>query len=341
MRRWKDKEGLNATYRQLLGKCLQGKYNRAAQKICEVLAQASPPPPPPFVGSERQASGTACMHACRYIMTSPNVGFLEREDDISVKVVKENLAKIKGSFATLVTDITANLMKKSIDMSEFLLYIAILFPPGDFVAYAKSVAEVFKTITYHQLWDFNSFTPVEEIVKKFGEKDPNLSKWIRDYKLELAGFKAVTKIAQYIQACSDDEDIADSEQSIRQNVARYDKRYCRKLSIKLKARITENSLDYIDEFWRSIADYFVLPSLPVLLDTIKEGCVEVTWLVPTVPALQIEANMEDSQDFWTSLVVTCVEMDGEVLYYSPEPNSVRMIKYYCMVWYNNISAYRE
>ena len=197
-------------------------------------------------------------------------------------------------------------------MGDFLLYITTLFPPGDFVAYAKSVTEVFRAITQNQLWDYNSFTPVEEIVKKFGENDPQLTGWINNYKSEVAGFKAVTKIAVYIQACREEEDIADSEQSIRQNLARYDRRYCHKLSIKLKARITEKSLDYIDQFWRSIADYFLLPSLPVLLDTIKEGCVEVTWLVPTVPALQMEANMEDSEDFWRNLEVTRVEIDGVV-----------------------------
>ena len=93
---------------------------------------------------------------------------------------------------------------------------------------------------------------MEEIVKKFGENDSQLTGWISDYKSEVAGFKAVTKIADYIEACSDEEDVADSEQSIRQNIAQYDKRYCRKLSIKLKARITHKSLDYIDEFWRSI-----------------------------------------------------------------------------------------
>ena len=249
---------------------------------------------------------------------------LESDDErhISITVVKENRTKIKGSFATLVTNISTNLMKKNIDMGELRLYITTLFPPGDFVAYAKSVAEVCEAMSHHQLWDFHSFTPVEEIVKKFGENDPQLTGWIRDYKSELAGFKAVTRIADYIEACSDDEDIADSEQSISQNIARYDKKYCRKLSIKLKARITEKSLDYIDQFWSSIADYFFLPSLSVLLDTIKEGCVEVTWLVPTAAALQIEANMEDSEDVWRNLEVTRVEMDG-VVYYSATQNMVR------------------
>ena len=234
--------------------------------------------------------------------------------------MRENLAKIKGSVATLVTNISTNLMKKNINMGELRLYITTLFPPGDFIAYAKSVADVCEAMSHHQLWDFHSFTPVEEIVKKFGENDPQLTGWIRDYKSELAGFKAVTRIANYIEACSDDEDIADAEQSIMQNIARYDKRYHRKLSIKLKARITEKSLDYIDQFWRSIADYFLLPSLPVLLDTIKEGCVEVTWLVPTVPALQIEANMEDYKEIWRNLESPPVEKDGVILYYAPQTN---------------------
>lgn len=244
---------------------------------------------------------------------------------MSVTVVKRNLAKIKGSFATLVTKVTMNLTRKNIDMCEFRLYIITLFPPGDIIFHASNVAEVCEAISHHQLWDFSSHSPVDEIVKKFGADDPELSGWINEYKSELAGFKAVTKIAHYIEACSDDEDIADSEQSLEQNLARYDKRYCRKLSVKLKARVTEKSLQYIDQFWRSIADYFCLPSLSVLLDRIKEGCVEVTWLIPTVSALQVQANIQDSEEFLKKMEITQVIMDGEILYSDHEEEMVRII----------------
>ena len=232
---------------------------------------------------------------------------------MSVGVVANNLARIKGRFATLVTKVTDNLRRKNIDMEEFRLYIITLFPPGDIFSDTKSVAKIFEAISRHKLWDYMSHNPIEEISEKFGGDDPQLKEWIRKYKSELAGFKATTKIVDYIKKCnSNDEEIADSDEHLQ--MARYDKRYCRSLTIKLKSRVTEKSLDYIDQLWRSIAEYFYLPSLSVLLDTIKEGCVEVTWLVPTLSALQIQTNIQDSEEFLQAHHVTRVMLDWELLY---------------------------
>ena len=229
---------------------------------------------------------------------------MSEDDDSSVGVVKKNLARIRGSFATLVTRVTDKLKRKSIDMSDFRLYVFTLFPPGDLMSRASSIAEVCEVLSRHQLWDYYHYSPVEEIAKKFADDDPEISMWISDYKCELAGFKATTKIADFIKTCNDEEDIADSEQSIRQDMARYDKRYCRKLTFKLKVRVTIDSLVYIDEFWRSIADHFFIPCLSVLLDRIREGCLEVTWCVPTLMAIQIQANLQDSTEFLQQMKIS-------------------------------------
>lgn len=118
----------------------------------------------------------------------------------------------------------------------------------------------------------------------------------------------------YIKICSDGGEIADSEQSLRQDMARYDRQYCRRLTIKLKSHVTEKSLDYIDKFWQSIAEHFLLPSLSALLDSIQEGCIEVTWLVPTLSALQVQANIEDSTEFLKKCEVMRVILDSEILF---------------------------
>ena len=127
--------------------------------------------------------------------------------------------------------------------------------------------------------------------------------------------------------CSEEE-MADSEQSLRQDMARYDKCSCRKITFKLKARVTEKSLNYIDTFWQSIADYFLLPSLPALLDSIHSGCVEVTWLVSTPSALQIQANIQDSAPFLQEHGVMRVVMDDEILYDEVGLDTVKRYKIY-------------
>ena len=230
------------------------------------------------------------------------------------KILKENKATIKGSFAALVHKVTEKLERRDLSIKGFRLYMVNLFPPGDIIADSLTVTDIFEAISRHRLWDYSYCTPLEKIVDEFGGDDLELRGWIKDYKAKLAGFKATTKIVDYIKMCSDEEEIADAEQSLREDMARYDRQYCRKLAMKLKSRVTEKCLDYIDQFWQSIADHFFLPSLPVLLDSIQEGCVEVTWLVPTLSAIQIQANILDSAAFLEESEVMRVILDDEILY---------------------------
>ena len=203
-----------------------------------------------------------------------------------------------------------------IDIKAFCSFIANLFPPGNFLSNMDSVMEVFSALTHNQLWNHFSCSTIESIYNEFGGGDPKLRGWIDNYKAELAGFKATTKIINYIREWNCEEDIADSEQSIAQYRACYDKDYCIKLAIKLKRRITEKSLEYIDEFWRSIADLFLLPSLLVLLKRIKEGCTEITWLVSPEIASLIESAVlnEDSHLFLRQVPVMRITLDGRTLY---------------------------
>ncbi len=237
------------------------------------------------------------------------------EDNVPAKIVRQNLAKIKGSFAKLILRLAENLEGRDINVKKFHLYVVNLFPPGDIFSNTLSLSDIFETVSCHQLWNYSHYTPIEHILNEFGENDPEMKKKMKDYKSELAGFNATTKIVHYIDSCDyRDEDIADPDDSLRQNMARYDKRYYRKLTVKLDIRVTDKSLDYTDQIWSSIAEHFVLPSLSVILDSIHRGCVEVTWYVPSLYALQILANISDSTDFFQANKVIQLVIDDQVLY---------------------------
>ncbi len=227
--------------------------------------------------------------------------------------MKENFARIKGCFASLVDRVSVKLSAMNINMERFRTFVAILFPPGDFISDTATIIEIFNALTHKQLWDHSSYSAFESIYKEFGEEDAELKIWMNNYKAELAGFKATTKIIDYIKECNTEDEIADSEQSIRQYKGKYDKRYCRRLTMKLKSKITEKSLEYVDEFWRSVADHFFLPSLPIRLDSIHEGCTEISWLISTQSASQIESALH-SVAFFRQFQVTKVSLDDITLY---------------------------
>lgn len=229
----------------------------------------------------------------------------------SSEILEENLARIKGSFADLVTEVTEKLERRDIDIKRFRLYIVIVFKGITIAADAVSVTDIMEAVSYHPLWDYSCCTHIEKIAKKF-VGDDELDKLIRNYKSELAGFKATIKIVDYIKDCSEKQKIADSRQSLDKQ--RYDEHYYCKLTVKLKSHVMEKSLDYIDELWTSIADHFLLPSLSGLLDSIHEGCVEVTWLVSASSAHQIQARIQNSAEFLEKLEVIRVIMDDQILY---------------------------
>lgn len=202
-------------------------------------------------------------------------------------------------------------------MHKFRPFISNLFPPGDFVSNTATIVEIFDALTHNRLWSHFSYSTFESINKEFGKGDPELKNLVDNYKAELAGFKATTRIIDFIKECNNEDDIADSEQTIK---GKYDKKYCRKLTMKLKSQITERSLDYVDEFWRSVADNFFLPSLPIQLDSIQEGCTEISWLISAQAASRIESVLH-SIKFLQQCEVIKILMDGRV-FYTDEVNKV-------------------
>ncbi len=137
---------------------------------------------------------------------------------------------------------------------------------------------------------------------------------------QLTAFKATTKIADYIKDCTEDELMADNAGGIK-----YDKEFYQELSFKLKEsdssilKINEKCVTYIDEFWKDLSAQFHLPPLPILLDKIREGCIEVTWLVPASIACIINAEslFKESMranEFYQQHGVVRVMLNNEVIY---------------------------
>ena len=55
----------------------------------------------------------------------------------------------------------------------------------------------------------------------------------------------------------------------------------KKLSVKIDANVTDHSLSYVTSLWQSLAKQFVLPRPAMILHDIAEGCIGITWLIPT------------------------------------------------------------
>ena len=204
----------------------------------------------------------------------------------SDEVAAKNLMMIRGSFAILVMKVLSKLATMNIDMDEFLVFIDNLFPEN-FTSSKATMAEIFRSISHNNSWYYLNCEPIVQIHKAFIGEDDELSKLIKSYKLELLGFKASTKIIDFIKACKQ------YEKTTEKSIEGY-KKDCHTLEVKLNVKITEECLDYLDHLWKSFAEEFHIPLLPVVLEKISIGCAEITYFSKSSFHSQISTTLSST-----------------------------------------------
>ena len=233
-------------------------------------------------------------------------------------IAKKNQLQIKGKFLELQMLVCEKLQSMPINMHKFLYFVKGLFQCTDFIPDSTKIDIIFQAMTCHCLWDFLNFSPLHEIAKKFGGNDKEIEKSFKEYQRELASYCAGTKLADHIACTSQFPE----EAYIPSVIVRKDHRYFLRLSIKVKAKVTEESLDYLTELWDSLSGYLCLPSLTYILDEIHEGCISATWLIPPIAMSAIVHRIDDPETakFFSKLRIIKMETDDLCLYEEQEPS---------------------
>ena len=144
-----------------------------------------------------------------------------------------------------------------------MIFLQSLFSPRRCIPESSSIHSIFCAITGNKLWDSWNYYPLERIVEKFAADDTEIASWIAAYIQDLKSYKVSTKLFDYISAADSNSTVDESEEQ----PARYDKQYYQKLSIKLKMKCLDQTMDYTDYLWDEIAGLFRLPPCVVLLDS--------------------------------------------------------------------------
>ena len=199
-------------------------------------------------------------------------------------------------------------------MKGLRIFLQRLFSTGRCIPESSSIHNIFCAITGNKLWDSWNYYPLEKIVEKFAADDTEIASWIEAYVQDLESYKVSTKLFDYISA-------ADSNSTVEQ---RCDKQYYQKLSVKLRMKCLDQTMDYIDNLWDEIAGLFGLPPCVVLLDSIRKDCVSIVWYIPSHIAPKILNAAPPSDEFYHKHEITRVEYDGEGIYQEGEVHIARV-----------------
>ena len=234
------------------------------------------------------------------------------EDSGTVGITRMSRQKIEVKFAALLTNICRKLRGKQINFTDLQIFFTSFFSSGEWIAKSSNIQETFDTLTRHKLWDYWNYYPLEGLVHAFAADDQEILSWIETYKQDLRSYRITTKVIDHIAAVG-----SGSRYELpleEKQPARYDQRYYQKLSIKLKMKVTDHTLDYIEDLWKEFAELHGLPPYKALLDCIHEGCVLIVWLLPTHLAPQILHAVPHSDDFYHKHEVMRIELAGKCIY---------------------------
>ena len=202
------------------------------------------------------------------------------------------------------------MLEKGVDINEFQLFVAALFPPGDFIPPPPSdLTKVFDAITRHGLWDSLHYSPLVRIVQKFGAGDSEMEAWIRNYKKNVRSYTFLTTV----EDCIDSELVTCAELAPAKK-AKYDFRCC--CPVEMKTDFDDHCLHYLTEVWKMFSDRYLLPDSPptALLDHVRRGCVSVVWLVPSYLISQLLKRVQVDTNFFRKHRIVKVTVGGYVVY---------------------------
>ena len=204
-------------------------------------------------------------------------------------------------------------------MKDLRVFLIGYFFPGVCIPNTSSIHEIFEAITHNKLWDYWNYYPLEKLIQVFVANDQETTSWIKSYKQDLVSYKVTMKLIDHIGATNYDftaksNELPSEEEKQLEKLARYDQQYYKALSFKLKMKVTDQSLQYIDNLWDEFAILYSLPPYVAVLDCVHEGCVLIVWLIPSHLTPQILSATPRIGSFYHKHEITRVELDGKCIY---------------------------
>ena len=208
--------------------------------------------------------------------------------------IHENRQTINSKFAELQTKVCDRL-ENGVDIKKFRLFVKSQFHPGDCIPpLPTSLTEIFEAITQNGLWDYFNYSPLVNIVKRYGAGDTEMKDWIQNYRKDVKSYLSLVKVKDFFEPELDNCMVPSPAEK-----AKYDREYC--CPMEWKIDLDDNCcLQYLADVWEAFSGHYLMPDSPptALLDRIRTGCVCIKWLVPSylIPQL-VKTVMIDTTFF--------------------------------------------
>ena len=230
-------------------------------------------------------------------------------------VAERNIAMIKGRFATLVTTSYTRLQYRAISVDHFKTYLIIMYSSPDtmdasntvnrVLGSASRLDEIFLKLSEYGLWNYHNYYLLQNIIDKFAHDDIELKGMMEQYQSDLTGHILALQIPTYLDAINIEETI----------IPTISHKLFKKLQVKVNGvNITDHSVNYVIDLWQSLTHLFVLPKPALILHSIAEGCINITWLVPANLVEHITKVVRDESSMFAKQHIFKMMLEEQCIY---------------------------
>ena len=181
-------------------------------------------------------------------------------------------------------------------------HIAFLETKVKAIIQSESIEEIFLQLNLY--WDFLNYTLLEHIVTEFGNNDTKAA--MAKYVCELVAFRKATKLLTFIAywPCA-----GEAPPNMSRLVTKIEK--------QMKKDWSNCTLEDVEQFRRTLTQKLLLPSFAVLLRDAEQGCISLTWLIPSSIVKILSKDIHNTKlDWFREYHIARLTIDGQDLYSS-------------------------
>ena len=163
---------------------------------------------------------------------------------------------------------------------------------------SESMEDIFLLLNLY--WDFLNYTLLEHIVNNFGNNDTKAA--MANYVTELVVFRRVTNLSDFIShwPCTG---------KVPPDMSR--------LVIKMEKDWSNCTLEDVEQFKKTLTQKLFLPSFAVLLRDAEQGCISLTWVIPSSIVKILSKDIHNTKlDWFKEHHIERLAIDGQDLYRS-------------------------
>ena len=241
-------------------------------------------------------------------------------------MVETVLDEIRSQFSLLVIKVRSAMQRNKVDPLDVHQFLVTFFEGECSIPEVPNLTKIFNAMTTTKLWRYDHYGPLEKLAKSFLPDDDPARAQVTEYKSQLTGFQATTRIISFVKLneLEDREEIPYCVFSPK----KYNNHY-QKLSTKLELTrdsrdVSELTLEYVDKLWKALMKEFHLPPLTAVIDKIVEGSLRITWLLLPHVIEKIRATYFKSVNFFQQHSIISIN-----LYEDDDGNTLPL---YCEEW---------